>query len=138
MNELHQRELAPLGWRDAGGMVLYTSALGEDVQLTLEVSVRFSDRLLDACQSQCTRSGIAVLPVIQGWADMSGWWDANGAVPLSREESQALAELLAELRPTDFDDVGPSADSLMRCAQAISHFLRKHLDATEPIRIECV
>jgi hypothetical protein len=93
--------------RDSGGVVVCGSPADGLGSSKLELSVQCSDRLFGAIHARARDGSFPMPAVVQAWADMSGWWEAEEPTPLNAEDVNEMADSLSALL-SDCPDNGRS------------------------------
>lgn len=103
----------------------------------LFLSIPQADQILGGLHDKYRHlPGVTMATVIQDWADMAGWWEAEGDCAIAPNDTETLIVWLAHLRVEEFDCDDPSASELMGCARALQSFLHRHWGQGEQVYIE--
>ena len=91
------------------------------------LSIPQADQILGALHDKyrCLPE-VKMVAVIQDWADMAGWWEAEGECAIAPNDTETLMEWLASLRVEELNGKYPTQDELMDCVQALKSFLSQH------------
>ncbi|QUY44158.1 hypothetical protein [Acaryochloris marina] len=103
----------------------------------LVLSIPYADQIFGALHNKYRHwPNVTMAAVIQDWADMAGWWEAEGSCAIAPDDTAVLSDWLASLRVEEIDCDQPSPAELMACIQALQSFLYRHWVQGELVYIE--